>query len=68
MIEVKRRICPECRKPIILKPSPEERARTLGGTPEFYLNLFTIHPDCLALKRKRETSELIKEHYANYRK
>ena len=51
--------CTICKKPIVLVPSAEERAKKFGGTPAFYTRLFTEHAACVLTRRATETSELI---------
>ena len=57
--------CSECSKAIKLVPSARERAAgdRSGRSAADYTRLFTIHSECAIVKRKRETSELIKRCY-----
>lgn len=53
------RICPYCRKPIVLEPSANERAQRYGGRPSDYIDLFPYHADCFTADRSRQSSELM---------
>ena len=52
--------CTICNKPVVLRPSANERAKKFGGTAQDYINLFPTHSDCFIAKRNADTSELIK--------
>ncbi len=39
-------ICTHCKKPIVLVPSANKRAKKYGESPEYYRRLFTMHSDC----------------------
>lgn len=52
--------CTICKKPIVLQPSAEERARKSGGKPSDYTKLFTIHADCQLKARQEATSFLMR--------
>ena len=52
--------CTICKKPIVLQPSAEERARKSGGKPADYTKLFTTHADCQLKARQEATSFLMR--------
>jgi len=51
--------CRYCKKPIILIPSAEERAKKTGGKPSDYTRLFTSHSQCLVEARSRDARTLL---------
>ncbi len=46
-------ICAHCKRPVVLVPSAEERARKFGGSPSDYVKLFPLHVDCLLTRLGR---------------
>lgn len=54
--------CTICGKPIVLRPSAQERADKYGGRPADYTNLFTQHSDCTVAKRSKEAVDLMRRH------
>jgi hypothetical protein len=56
--------CSICNKPIVLVPSAAYRAKTYGGSPSDYAQLFTVHADCQIAKNKADVSNLIKRCYS----
>jgi hypothetical protein len=59
------RKCTICGKPIVLRPSANERARKYGQSSKYYLDIFTEHSECTVAKRERDTLDLIKRHYSS---
>lgn len=55
--------CTICKKPIVLEPSAESRARKdLSGHPaSYYISLFTTHGTCAVAKRSAESVALMRE-------
>ena len=55
-----KKLCTICGKPIILIPSAKERAKKSGKTPQYYVNLFTAHSQCVIDKRNQDAIKLIR--------
>ena len=53
--------CRYCKKPIILIPSAEERAKkdVTGKSAAYYKRLFTSHSQCLVEARSRDARMLM---------
>lgn len=60
--------CSICKKPVILVPSAEERAKKYGETPAYYRSLFPNHTACVLSERKEQTSELMKRKIEEFNK
>jgi len=46
--------CSICKKPVVLVPSAEARAKRSGGKPSDYTKIFTVHGRCGLKKREEE--------------
>jgi hypothetical protein len=57
------KMCLECGKPVILKPTAAERSEATGLPARHFEELFPMHVDCQLAKRKRDTEALIHKHY-----
>ncbi len=51
--------CTICKKPIVLFPSAEERAKKYGGTAAEYSAMFKTHSKCAIQKRTADTYDLM---------
>jgi len=60
-----RSVCKYCGKPVVLKPSAEERAKKYGETPTFYRRLFPNHGACEVKARENETLSLLRRRASN---
>ncbi len=60
-------LCTICKKPIVLNPSAEERARRdpTGKSAAYYSSLFTTHSHCAIQKRTQQAIDTARRHRLN---